>query len=544
MRGAKSAKWVAIAGITALAATACGGSSDSGSDDGNRKIDPKGIVSYANGEPQNALQPSNTMEAYGSVVIDSLFTGLVHYNKSGDLTYENAESVKPDADNKVWTVKLKPGWKFHNGEAVTAKSYVNAWNWAADPKNGQQNSSWYRDIVGYDKVHPAKGDAKSDSMSGLKVVDDNTFTITLTDGIPYYAYKLVYSPFFPLPSGALKDPKGYGEKPVGNGPYKFKSWDHKKSIQVTAFAGYKGANKPKNGGINFKAYTQPTGAYNDLRSDNVDTMPLVPDSELANYKDDFGDRAITQDFSAINTVNPAFYTKTFKDMDVKVIQGLSMAIDRDTIAKTTFYGTRESATGWVAKGVKGYQKDACGEYCKFNPTKAKKLIKDGGGVPGNKISIQYNADQPHEAWVTAVCNSITKATGVKCVGDPKTDFQADTEVRDKKQVKSMYRSGWVLDYPFNGNFLADLYGTGVDGNKGGFSDKKFDELTKQADHAKTIDESAALYQKAEKELVNTFPGIPLWYNKINSAYSKNVKDVKFDQAGDPVLTDIQVYEKK
>ncbi|MGW5738608.1 MULTISPECIES: peptide ABC transporter substrate-binding protein [Streptomyces] len=541
MRGAKSAKWVAIAGVVALTATACGGGD---SDSGNSgKVDPKGIVSYANGEPQNALQPSNTMEAYGSVVIDSLFTGLVHYDKQGNITYENAESVTPDKDSKVWTVKLKPGWKFHNGEAVTAKSYVDAWNWAADPANGQQNSAWYRDIVGYDKVHPEKGKAKAKAMDGLKVVDDNTFTITLNSGIPYYAYKLVYAPFYPLPSGALKDPKGYGEKPVGNGPYKFKSWDHKKSIQVTAWPQYKGSNKPKNGGVNFKAYNKDTAAYADLKSDNVDSMPIVPNSEIANFKQDFGDRAIEQDFSAINTVNFAFYTKQWKDVDVKVLQGLSMAIDRDTIAKTVFNGTRESATGWVAKGVKGYQNDACGEFCKFDAKKAKQSIKDGGGVPGNKIQIQYNADQPHKDWVVAVCNSITNATGVKCVGDPVTDFAADTEIRDQKKVKSMYRSGWVLDYPFNGNFLADLYGTNVDGNKGGFSDKKFDELTKKADAAKTIDESAKLYGEAEKQLVNTFPGIPLWYNKTLSAYSNNVKKIEFDQAGDPILTEVEVFEK-
>ncbi|MFD5698380.1 peptide ABC transporter substrate-binding protein [Streptomyces lasiicapitis] len=540
MRGAKSAKWVAIAGVVALTATACGGGDD---DKGSGKVDPKGIVSYANGEPQNALQPSNTMEAYGSVVIDALFTGLVHYDKQGNITYENAESVTPDKANKVWTVKLKPGWKFHDNTPVNAKSYVDAWNWAADPANGQQNSSWYRDIVGYDKVHPEKGKAKAKTMSGLKVVDENTFTITLNSGIPYYAYKLVYKPFFPLPAAALKDPKKYGEAPVGNGPYKFKSWDHKKSIKVSAWPGYKGEDKPKNGGIDFKAYTTPNAAYQDLRSDNVDTMPLIPDSELANYKNDFGDRAITSDFSAINTINPAFYTKQWKDIDVKVIQGLSMAIDRETISKTTFYGTRKPASGWVARGVKGYKADACGEYCKFDAKKAKQLIKDGGGVPGNKISIQYNADQPHKGWVTAVCNDIQKNTGVKCVGDPVTDFQADTEIRDQKKVKSIYRSGWVLDYPFNGNFLADLYGTGVDGNKGGFSDKKFDELTKKADNAKTIDESADLYNQAEAELKNSFPGIPLWYNSTNSAYSKNVKNVEFDQAGDPILSEVQVFEK-
>ncbi|MFF4758523.1 ABC transporter substrate-binding protein [Streptomyces sp. NPDC001292] len=544
MRGAKSAKWVAMAGVVALAATACGGGNgDSGNGSSKAAVDPVGIFSYANGEPQNPLQPANTMESYGSVVIRALFTGLVDYDAKGDIVYMNADSVEPDAANKVWTVKLKKGWKFHNGEEVTAKSYVDAWNWAANVANNQVNSSWFSDIKGYADVHPEKGKAKADTMSGLKVVDDQTFTIELSSGIPYFAYKLAYPVFSPLPSGFFKDPTGYGEKPVGNGPYKFKSWDHKKSIQVVKNDDYQGSNKAKNGGIDFKAYTSPDGAYKDLVSNNVDSMPAFPTSALPNYKQDLGDRAIELDYAAINTINPAFYTKQWKNVDPKVIQGLSMAIDRDTIIKTVFYGTREAATGWVAKGVKGYKAGACGEFCEYNPEKAKQLIKEGGGVPGNKISIQYNADQPHKDWVVAVCNSIKQATGVDCVGDAKTDFQADLAVRDAKQVKSMYRSGWVLDYPFNGNFLRDLYGTGVAGNKGGFSDPEFDKLAKQADAAKTVDESAALYQKAEEQLKNSFPGIPLWYQRTISGHSSNVKNVEFDQAGDPIFTNVEVLKK-
>ncbi|MDI3403562.1 peptide ABC transporter substrate-binding protein [Streptomyces cavernicola] len=542
MRGAKSAKWVAIAAVVALGATACGGGGTEEAN-ANKEVDPNGIVSYANGEPQNPLQPANTMEAYGSVTIEAIFSGLVDYNDKGEITMTNAESVTPDKDNKVWTVKLKKGWKFHNGEEVTAKSFVDAWNWAANVENKQVNSSWFSDIEGYADVHPEKGKPKKDKMSGLKVVDDQTFTITLADGIPYFHYKLAYPVFSPLPSGFFKDPEGYGEKPVGNGPYKLKSWEHKKSIQLVRNDDYKGPDKAKNGGIDLKAYTSDTAAYNDLVSNNVDSMPIVPNSELANYKEDLGDRAIEQDYSAINTINPAFYTKQWKDIDVKVLQGLSMAIDRDTINKTVFFGTRESATSWVAKGVLGYEADTCGEFCKYNPKKAKALIKEGGGVPGNKISIQYNADQPHKDWVVAVCNSIKQATGVECEGDAKTDFQADLKVRDAKQVKSMYRSGWVLDYPFNGNFLRDLFGTGVAGNKADFSDKKFDDLVKKADAAATVEESAKLYTQAEKQLANTFPGIPLWYNRTISGHSENVKNMKFGQDGDPIFTEVEVYKK-
>ncbi|MEU1475611.1 ABC transporter substrate-binding protein [Streptomyces sp. NPDC001668] len=539
MRGAKSAKWVAIAAVVALGATACGGGSDDGDSKSKAAIDPNGKFSIEVGEPQNPLQPANTMESNGSIVTKALFTGLVDYDSSGKIVMMNAQSVD-STDNKTFTVKLKPGWKFHDGTPVTAESYVKAWNWAANPANKQTNSFWFSDIKGYSDVAPEKGKPKATEMSGLKVVDDNTFTITLNSPIPYFVYKLGYEVFSPLPESFYKDPKAAGEKPVGNGPYKFVSWNHKKSIEVARFDGYQGPNKAKNGGVIFKNYTNLETAYEDLKSGNVDVLRQLAPRDLPVYKADLGDRAVDQSYSAIQSIAVAFYTKQWKGINPKVLQGLSMAIDRNTITKTVLQGTREPATGWVAKGVLGYQPNAAGDITKYDPAKAKALIKEGGGVPGNKISIQYNADGGHKEWVEAVCNSITKAVGVACTGDSKADFQADLNARDAHEVKSLYRSGWVLDYPFIANFIRDLFGTHSDGNQGGFSSKEIDNLIKQADAAKSLDESEKLYQQVEKVLPNYMPSIPLWYYKVNAGYSEKVSGVKYAQDGDPILTGVQV----
>ncbi|KUO11770.1 peptide ABC transporter substrate-binding protein [Streptomyces sp. DSM 15324] len=539
MRGARSAKWVAIAAVVALGATACGGGDGDSKGDSKAAIDPNGTFTVESGEPQNPLQPANTMESYGSIVINSLFTGLVDYDESGKIVYMNAESID-SKDSKTWTVKLKPGWKFHDGTPVTAESYVKAWNWAASPANKQTNSFWFSDIAGYDKVAPEKGKATATELSGLKVVDDNTFTIQLTTAIPYYEYKLGYQAFSPLPESFYKDPKAAGEKPVGNGPYQFVSWDHKKAITVKKFAGYQGSNAAKNGGVVFKNYSTPETAYEDLKSGNLDVITQVAPKDLPVYKQDLGDRAVDQAYSAIQMITPAFYSKQWKDINPKVLQGLSMAIDRATITKTVLQGTREPATGWVAKGVLGYEPNVAGDVTKYDPTKAKQLIKEGGGVPGNAITIQYNTDGGHKEWVEAVCNSITNATGVKCGTDPKADFQADLDARDAKEVKSLYRSGWVLDYPVNANFLRDLYGTKSSGNQSGFSNKKIDEEIAAADSAATLDESVKGYQQVEKDLVNYMPSIPLWYYKVNAGYSEKVSGVKFGQDGDPILTGVQV----
>ncbi|MFG2835305.1 ABC transporter substrate-binding protein [Streptomyces zaomyceticus] len=544
MRGAKSAKWVTGAIIVALAATACGGGKSDGGSDAKGAVDPNGIFSVELGEPEKPLLTGDTMESNGSAVMAGLFSTLVDYKADGSLEMINAESVTT-TDSKTWTVKLKPGWTFHDGTPVTSKSFVDAWNWNANVKNAQGLSSWFADIKGFDKVHPEAEGAKptSDKLDGLTVVDETTFKIELTKAVPYFGHKLAYIVFAPLPASFYKDPAAGGQKPVGNGPYKFKSWDHKKKIEITRYDAYKGPNKAKNGGVVFKNYTTLEAAYEDLKAGNVDVLRQIAPKDLPVYRQDLGDRAVDQAYSAIQTMAIAFYADQWKKpkaIDPRVIQGLSMAIDRATITKTVLQGTREPATGWVAKGVLGFQEDGGAGVTKFDPAKAKELIKAGGGVPGNKISIQFNADGGHKEWVDAVCNSITQATTVQCVGDGKPDFQADLQARKTKQVKSIYRSGWVLDYPVNANFISDLFRTGAAGNQGDFSNKELDAKIAKADSAATLDESVKQFQAIEKDLVNYMPSIPLWYYKVNAGYSEKVSGVAYGQDGDPILTGVEV----
>ncbi|WP_151771434.1 peptide ABC transporter substrate-binding protein [Streptomyces abyssomicinicus] len=537
MRGAKSAKWLAGAIVVALAATAC---SSGEKDDKAAAGDSKRYVSINVGEPQKGIIPSDTNESNGSYIVDAVFAGLLTFDDKGGIEYLNAESVTTE-DSKLWTVKLKEGWKFHDGTPVTAKSYVDAWNWSAHVDNVQQNSFWFGDIAGYDDVHPAKegAKAKADTMSGLKVVDDTTFTIELKEAMPFYQYKIGYSTFAPLPEAFFKDPKAFSEKPIGNGPYEFEKWDHNKVIKVKAYGEYKGANKAKNAGVEYKTYETPEAAYQDLMSGNLDIIDQVGPTDLANYESDLGDRAISQSYAAVQTLTPAFYSKSFKDIDVKVLQGLSMAIDRETITKTVLQGTRTPADGFVAPGAQGKQ-TLDTDVFKFDAAKAKQLIEDGGGVPGNKIFIQYNTDGGHKEWVTAVCNSITKATGVECEGDAKPDFATDLEARDNDQVKSFYRGGWVGDYPLNGNFIKELYHSQAESNNGHFEDKKLDDAMNKADASKTLEEYVAAYQEVEKELVNHMPSIPLWFYEMNGGHGEEVDNVHVDWHGQYKLFDVTV----
>ncbi|MBB5117216.1 peptide ABC transporter substrate-binding protein [Streptomyces eurocidicus] len=540
MRGAKSATWVAGAIAVALTATACGGGGNDSDD--NAAVNPDGTYTYYNVEPQNPIIPSNTNEVGGGYIVKNLFRGLVDFDEKSKLRLVAAESIDT-TDNQTFKVKLKPGWKFHNGEAQTASSFVDAWNWAANAKNKQLNASWFEPIKGYDEVHPAEGDPKAEKLEGLKVTSDLEFTIELKKPVSTFKEQLFYDVFSPLPKAFYKDTKAFGEHPIGNGPYQQDGdWQHKVEFKTKKFADYKGDDKPKNGGVVFKFYNKDDAAYNDLVSDKLDIMYQVPNSMAGQYQNDLGKRAISQMFGGNTNISfPLYEAEWAKPEKVKVRQGLSMAIDRETIAKTALKGSKDAADGYTPKVVEGYQGGACGEFCKFDPAKAKELIKAGGGVPGNKITLTYNADGANKEWADAVCNDIRQNGGVECVTDPKPTFQQARADITERRMKSAFRMAWVQDFPNIQNFISAQYRTKAGANDMEFSDKAVDELMDKADASKTIEESNKLYAEAEKKIIQEqMPSIPLFFDHTLAGYSKKVQNVKFDSFRQAIWTDVEV----
>ena len=56
-------------------------------------------------------------------------------------------------------------------------------------------------------------------MSGLTVVDDQTFEVTLSGPFAQYPVTVGYTAFYPLPEAFFENPEAAGVTPIGNGPY-------------------------------------------------------------------------------------------------------------------------------------------------------------------------------------------------------------------------------------------------------------------------------------------------------------------------------------
>jgi oligopeptide transport system substrate-binding protein len=533
-------RWVTgAAGVACLALvlSACGGTSKTATAPAAKS---GGVILAASGEPQNPLLPANTNETGGGLVMKLLFEGLISYDAQGKPINQVAESVvTTDAQN--YTIKLKPGWKFTNGEPITAKNFVDAWNFGALITNAQLNAYFFEPIEGYKAVHPEAEGAKptAKTMTGLAVVDDSTFTVKLTSPQASFPLRLGYTAFYPLPEAAYKDIKAFGDHPIGNGSYMLDgNWVHNVSIKVKKNPDYKGTLVAKNDGVDVKVYTDNTASYTDLLANNVDVVLQIPDNALASFKADLGDRAVNQASGVFQSFAFPLYQPEWKTESSKQVrQAISMAIDRVQITKTIFQGTRTPATDFSSPVVQGYSKDICGDFCTFNPTKAKALLAAAGGFTG-KLEISYNADGGHKAWVDATCNSIKNTLAIDCAGKSYPDFKSLRDPITKATMKNAFRTGWQMDYPALENFLAPIYAKGAGSNDAKYDNPKFDAMLKQGDTAKTPAESIKLFQDAEKILVTDMPVIPLWYSNITGGYSEKVSNVKFDIFGVPVFTDI------
>ena len=218
MRG--TTRTAALAGVSALAllTAACSG----GSDDPSSASGSAGNTGVAGGEltihgctPQNPFIPANTNETCGGNILDAVLAKLIHYNPdTAAPEMDLAESIESE-DNQTFTVKLKPGMMFSDGTEVKAKNFVDAWNWSRAGKNAQLNAYFFdviegaldmdcglsKDKEGVDVPDCEKKPAKADTMTGLKVVDDHTFTIKTTEKVSNLPVRLGYTAFSTQRSG-------------------------------------------------------------------------------------------------------------------------------------------------------------------------------------------------------------------------------------------------------------------------------------------------------------------------------------------------------
>ena len=525
---------IALAAVGALTLSGCAGG---GAATPTASSNTKAIITTNGSEPQNPLIPTNTNEVGGGKIIDAIFAALVYYDEKGAPVNDVADSIKSD-DNKTYTIKIKPGLKFTNDEPVTSTSFVDAWQYGALLSNAQLSSYFFEDIEGfsYDADSP---------LTGLKVVDDTTFTVTLKSALSDFPLRLGYSAFSPLPAVAFKDMTAFGENPIGNGPYMLAAkgaWKHNEKINLVVNPAYDGGRKPKNGGLSIVFYANQGAAYSDLLANNLDVLDALPDSAYGTYEKDLGDRAVNQPAAIFQSFTIPARLPHFDGEEGKLRRAaLSMAINREEITKIIFSGTRTAASDFTSPVIDGWTDKLKGaDVLKFNAKQAKKLWAEADAISPwtGTFQIAYNADGGHQGWVDASMNSIKNTLGIDASGAPYPTFKEARTLITDRTIQTAFRTGWQADYPGLFNFLGPIYATKAGSNDGDYSNPKFDALLKKGSSEGDLKAANKDFQAAQELLLQDLPAIPLWYSNVTGGFGTSVQNVKFGWNSVPIYNEI------
>lgn len=329
-----------------------------------------------------------------------------------------AEKWETSEDGLTHTFHLRKDAQWSNGDPVTAKDFV--WNWkrSLSPQTAKQQENdlafsgdVYQNVVGAADYFAGK--AKDFSTVGVKASDDRTLEFKLVQPDPLFLPTLAGQTTRPLhPKTVEEHPKDWSEPEnwVSNGAYVLKKWRANAGYTADRSEHYwdKGSYPISKWEGVFNDGGDPAGMvqYNadeiDLFRVNGDPASILSDDSIA---DQFELATLTQfnSLEMLNSKNPIL------EKDVRVRRALSMAIDRDAVAKIA--NPLKPATTLCPSGIPGY--DQVEAATTFDPEGAKKLLAEAGhpngeGIPVINIMI-YNS----LPWIEAVGEMWSKHLGIK-----------------------------------------------------------------------------------------------------------------------------------
>jgi oligopeptide transport system substrate-binding protein len=464
----------------------------------------KGTLSFQTAEPK-AIVPQRDA---GSQIGMALCANLMEVNsETQELEPLAAKSVTSE-DAVHWDIELRDGWTFHDGTPVTADSFADAWNATALGSNAWLGNYAFVNFKGYDALNPSEGKAKTTKLSGVQVVDKNHLAVTLQDPMADFPKVLSTNPTCPMPASAFKDPEGYANKPISNGPYEFVSWDHNKEVVLRKWDDFKGGRGF--GGeaekLVGKIYTAIDPAYTDMTAGNLDMIRNVPAPMVTRAKAQLGETALyeVKTSSKMQSLNIPDYLPQLKNPDLR--RAISLSIDRDAIAQAILKGNAVGADSLVPSSLDSYRKGTC-EYCRYDPDEAKRLLKKAGGIDGPLV-IEV-ASTENQQLLQAIQQMIKDNLGIEV----KLKQSLGTSLSERSnngELDGPQFGLWGWSYQSPDQFLSQ-YQTGGDGNQAtAYSNPEVDKVMKRAQAEQNPKQAAELYHQAEELILDDLPSIPLF----------------------------------
>ena len=378
------------------AASTGGGAGTSGTASGGiGKGTPKkgGTLNVGVEAEDNGFNPTvASWDVTGLMYGSCLFDPLTAIDSTGQAQPYLAQSVTPNADHTVWTIKLRPTpITFHDGSALDSNAVV-----------GSLEAN----------VHSAQNGAAVRNIASITNPDPTTVVVTMHSPWVPFPYYLSGSIGTVMAPAMLKAQDSGNRSPIGTGPFVFKEWIPNDHLTLTRNPNYWQSSLPYLDTVVFHPIPDHQSRENSLRSGTIDIMHTTDTQSAVDlmhnssfqYINDLGNQSGEHEmgFYMINTAQPPLD-------DVRVRQAMAYAIDRSKIVSIELNGLPPVSSGPFVKGSPYYADTG---YPSYNLAKAQALVKQYQAEKG-PISFQISTiNDAKDLAITQLVQGMLQTAGI------------------------------------------------------------------------------------------------------------------------------------
>ena len=447
---------IALAGISALALTACTGPAGGG---GTSTEGSGGAITYGTTDKVVTLDPAGSYDGGSFMVMNQIYPFLLNYAPgTADATPDIAESASFTSPTE-YTVKLKPGLKFANGNTLDSSDVVFSFNRVKniDDPNG-----------------PA---SLLSNMEKVEAPDANTVVFTLAAGndqvfpgvLASNPGPIVDEEVFPADK-ILDDDAIIAGKPFA-GQYTIESYKKNELVSFKPNPDYQGLlGQASNDGATLKHYADPNNLKLDVQQGNIDVAgriltatdvaDLEGDSNVKVHKGPGGELR----YMVFNFDTMPFGAKTPEADPAKALavrQAVAHLVDRDVIASQVFKDTYTPVYSYVPKEFEGATEPLKTMYGdgsgKPSLDKAKQVLADAGVTAVVDLKLQYTDRYGTSAADEyALVKEQLEKSGLFTVDLKSTEWTTYTKER-RADAYPVYQLGWFPDYSDADNYLTPFF---------------------------------------------------------------------------------------
>lgn len=472
MTRAPRARIAAALAATATALLVLAGCSGGGTAVNTAEPSTAEIIVGSQNEPTNLDQIFGGSSGVTEVFTGNVYEGLFRITDDAQVEPLLAETTQVSDDGLTYTFTLQDA-TFHSGKQLTADDVTYS----------------LERFIGDDSIAARK--RQLSVIDTVSAVDDKTVQVTLSQPSISFTYNLGYVWIVNSEAGDLTATAD------GTGPYSLGDYRKGDSITLDVNPDYWG-EAPRNGGVVYQYYADPTALNNALLTGAVDlvTSQSNPDS-LADFE--AGDFQIIEGTSTTKEIL-AFNDRVAPFSTVEVRKAIYSAIDRQKLLDAIWDGRGQLIGSMVPPSEPWYLDLA--DNNPYDPALATQLLASAGYADG----FTFTLDTPEsgvQPTVAEFVKSELAKVGITVDINIVTDDEWYQKVYTDKDFQATLQ-GHVNDRDINFYGNPDFYW--------GYNDAEVQQWLSEAEAATTVEEQTALIEKANQRISDDAASVWLYLN--------------------------------